>query len=569
MTSEAGDASRKISTWKHWTLLWLVVSAARFLYAVERRLPHMLPDEAAQLAIARRLGGGTSWSLYDYSTWQPGVGVMLSPLHWFTSDSEVIYRTALGVNATLGGAGAILLASLLLRLTDLRLTGASVVAGAIALLPSSLSASAHVWAEPMVTVVVLSTILLAIRFVECPSLARGALLTVVGAGGYLVHGRLLPLAGSVIALLVFIAAQNHGRRRLLWSVPLSVSILLLIRWFSLWVVSQVWSQPATTNSVSATLSRLSDPLAVVDAALGQTWYQLVATLGVWGIGVVVLTSSAVGRHDAVMRLPRPDDARVVALMLAPLAATSVVFMADRTESDQLVYGRYNDAVMWPLIGLGASWLYLAGRSQSFTAISRRLSGVLVALWGTGVFVHARHGQQLADDIGVAAMVSGIVPFTGDQDAIQVLRLTLLATLLALVLALGSVLVDRWRFALASVALPIVVTFGLLAHWGLGTNLNFFIGERDVRLATVDEAETLGFHFVPPDEPSWVLQSAQRRAYQLYQFYLWDHDIVIDRGLQDDVGPYVFAPREDPDLVAAGATPLWESTTTGMVLWREP
>ena len=43
---------------------------------------------------------------------------------------------------------------------------------------------------------------------------------------------------------------------------------------------------------------------------------------------------------------------MLAVTVAPLLLTSVVFMADRPRPDQFVYGRYNDAVMWPVIVLG-------------------------------------------------------------------------------------------------------------------------------------------------------------------------------------------------------------------------
>ncbi len=52
-------------------------------------------------------------------------------------------------------------------------------------------------------------------------------------------------------------------------------------------------------------------------------------------------------------------------------------------------------------------------------------------------------------------------------------------------------------------------------------------------------------------------------------YLPEYRFRVDEGLDDAVGPYVFAPRQDPELTEAGATTLWESDNIGMALWLEP
>jgi hypothetical protein len=65
---------------------------------------------------------------------------------------------------------------------------------------------------------------------------------------------------------------------------------------------------------------------------------------------------------------------------------------------------------------------------------------------------------------------------------------------------------------------------------------------------------------------WV---AQRQRYQLYQLYLPERTFQRDRGVDDDVGPYVFAPLRNPDLVAAGAELLWTDPAVRIGLWKEP
>ena len=68
--------------------------------------------------------------------------------------------------------------------------------------------------------------------------------------------------------------------------------------------------------------------------------------------------------------------------------------------------------------------------------------------------------------------------------------------------------------------------------------------------------TLGFRFVLAADKPGVTWDDQRRRAQLYQFALPHHLFQRDRGIDDDVGPYVFAPTNDKILKAAGGTILW-------------
>ena len=56
--------------------------------------------------------------------------------------------------------------------------------------------------------------------------------------------------------------------------------------------------------------------------------------------------------------------------------------------------------------------------------------------------------------------------------------------------------------------------------------------------------TIGFRFVREADKPGVTWDDQRRRAQLYQFALPHHPFERDRGIDDDVGPYVFAPTND-------------------------
>jgi hypothetical protein len=81
--------------------------------------------------------------------------------------------------------------------------------------------------------------------------------------------------------------------------------------------------------------------------------------------------------------------------------------------------------------------------------------------------------------------------------------------------------------------------------------------------------TVGFRFVLAKDKPNVSWDDQRRRAQLYQFALPHHRFVRDYGIDDDVGPYVFAPTNDKILKAAGGRILWTDPKLKVSLWLEP
>jgi hypothetical protein len=80
-------------------------------------------------------------------------------------------------------------------------------------------------------------------------------------------------------------------------------------------------------------------------------------------------------------------------------------------------------------------------------------------------------------------------------------------------------------------------------------------------------EVLGFRFVP-DTYDPAVPASQQLSYALfYQWALDSYSFRADFGV-DDVGPYVFAPVNDPLFVAAGSPILWRDPFSEMVLWYE-
>lgn len=559
-TSSVGHDRRFVA------LAVVTVTVVRWLFGIERKMFQVYADEPANLAMARWFGGRTTWNLFDYGTRRPGFSLLVSPAFALTDNATVVYRFALFLNSLLAGVSVIVLVSILRRLTTWNVRTATVVAAGVALAPMSIAASSSVWAEPLTTLTFLLTVLTLVRFFDAPGIGRAMSATTCAAAGFLAHSRLVPLVPVALLLTVgaLIRRRDLGAAALvaMWSTATTVVVVIV----SKAAIDQVWTNPTSTNTASDVLERIESPFAVIDAAIGQLWYLLAATFGLVAFGTI-----------EIVRLTRGKSApRVAALVLIattlPLLAVSVVFMTDRPRADQLVYGRYNDAVLWPVVALGVAWL-----GRQFSGWSRdpdrrplvTVASVSALLVATATAVHQLHADDLANRLTLTRMVPGIAWLSPKRGRIDIWP-TSIAALVVMVAGVMAVIYGR-RFRWL---VPTVVIFGLLAA-GLRARVEFGEDANALTIASavaensslLPDGQAVGYALTRPS-PEITLDN-QRAWAQAYQFYFPDHEFVLDRGPEDDVGPYVFAPFDDVVMLEIGAEELWADPRSGISLWREP
>jgi hypothetical protein len=269
--------------------------------------------------------------------------------------------------------------------------------------------------------------------------------------------------------------------------------------------------------------------------------------------------------DVVIR-----DARLVLLLTAPLVIVAIVFMSGRTRTDHQIYGRYNDAVLWPMVVVGIGWLarirYTAHRRVAVAV----LVGLPLAIVAAGFGVHSVAGDALADSVGVRPMVSGLMPMIGSASHIDVSRVVVVSIVVLAVLVIAA-LSSRRGAALAAVGLILLAIGGVRTRDALSLRLNSWVPATEV--VAIDELippdATIGFRFVPAKDKPGVSWDEQRRRAQIYQFALPHHRFERDRGTDDEIGPYVFAPSNDTLMREAGATILWTDPKVKLSLWEEP
>jgi hypothetical protein len=550
-------------------VLGVTVAAARYWFSHQRVIFHMAPDEAANLAMARWISGGLRWNMFDHSTWRPGNAVLMAPLFWFTDSTATIMHGGLLIGAALGGIAAAILARLAARLTTLTPLGCVIAAGAIAVAAPSLSATAFVWAEGVVTVTFLASLTLLLKFYDRPAFWMGAATVGMAALGFAGHSRLLPLLATIIVLVLFkcVIARKWRLAAALAAACLAMTYASFA--FTTVVFDHVWDDPASSNTVNTVVKRLPDLGANLRSALGQTWYQLVATFGLTVIGAGVLVVRSLRRRGktpfTVIR-----DARLVLLVTAPLVLVSIVFMSHRTRTDHRIYGRYNDAILWPVLIIAIAWLVNLRRTPYKKSAAAVLFGIALAIVGTSIGIHYVAGEALAKSVGVRPMVAGLEPMIGRASSIDITRVAVVSLVL-LVIFVAAALASRRGVTLALIGLAFLVIGGICTRDAMSIRLNSWQPATEV--IAIDDIvppdATLGFRFVLAADKPGVTWDDQRRRAQLYQFTLPHHLFQRDRGLDDDVGPYVFAPTNDKILKAAGGTILWTDPKIKVSLWKEP
>ena len=538
----------------------VVVAVIRRLVSSGRDEYAIWPDEPAQLAMSRFFGGGTRWDMHDHSVWRPAYAALLSPIHWFTSDPVTIFHAGLTLNAILGGVSAGLVVVLTRRLTGRGPWGCALVALIVSLTPSMLFTTDFVWSEALLVPLFLATLLATLRFRDHPSPGRAALAGALATLAFATHSRMIPLAVLVAGVIVFEAVRRRAATRTaVVGLGVIVAGLAAAVVATRVIVAELWNDPAANNSVDAVTERATGIGPVLISLAGQSWYLLASTLGVVAFGAVGLVGAMRGRQQR----PTRSDAVVVSMLVLACAGLSVVFMAGRLRADQVVYGRYVDAVMAPVLVVG-----LARLADSARSVRDRWTTALVAvatmLGAALVLVAFRHDALDSGD-GLEPMILGLQPFLGSAPQIQIVRVTALAALGALAVTAVVSIRRRTMAAVGATAVILLVTGGVLTAGRLHAQWP----NRGGRSAVSEVADTalaggrpVDYYLAPGSDATDALM--------LYQMYLPHSEFtVIDDAVAGATAPYVFAPTNDASLRRSGATLVWTEPGRRIGLWKRP
>lgn len=365
-----------------WVLVVLTVAVHAGL-AVHMRTPVIHADEYGYLMGAHYMARG---GLATAKPFSPGYSVLIIPLWWVSDSAATVYRWTLEINALLAG----LTTFLLFRLARRLLPGAGSMAWAGAAVVVSAYPALMLWSDLAVPenllvpgFVLLCLLLLRAR--EHPTVLRWML---VGADTGLlswVHERAVVLAvvGTVVALATLRPWRVHLDALTTYGSALALTLAGGVALSHYVTADTPGHQLADTgSSASGLIQRVTSGsgLAHMGGELaGQGLYLLIGTAGLFCLALAVLASR---RRLGGWASPPPAPLPVfLLLVLGAEVVLAAVYLATGNRIDDVIYGRYVEAFIPPVLLVGA----LAGLRLARPADRWRGRGpLLIAAGGLAV-----------------------------------------------------------------------------------------------------------------------------------------------------------------------------------------
>jgi hypothetical protein len=361
---------REARGFRHWWLLlllgWVAQVAIRLWLSSRQTMPVATPDEAGYLFAARVLTGGPEADLSYGTVYRGGYALLLLPAFWLSDDPVVIYRICLAINAVISAA-MLPLGYVLLRRLRLSRPWAYTAGHATALLPAVVFYTEFVLTDAVLPVTVFGWLLLTHAWLTAPKdSARSWRVLLYGTG-----------AGALVAFMY----AAHSRGLILMAVQAAIMAVAVVwrwrDWLSTGVAAAAMAAvayagaklnasflprlyPGGDNHLAANVEwRLthSDGYAwMLSVGTGQIWYQLVATGGIAGIGLVTIAVVAVRRGT-------PGRLRLLALAvlasIAGIAFATAAALPVEWRIGNYVYGRYLACMTPVLFAVGVAVLLRA------------------------------------------------------------------------------------------------------------------------------------------------------------------------------------------------------------------
>lgn len=536
---------------------WLVVAVAtaaslagRVLLARSVVSPFIFQDEGGYVGVARLLAGDAP-ALYG-PTYLPGWGLLLAPAATVLEPGQ-LQNAAQVLNAVAAAAVIPTLHLIGRRIAGLSpwvSAGAAITGGVMA---ASVLQATMLLPEALLVLAIAVAVLAVHRAVDAGTVGSAVLAGACVGAGYAVHPRAIV---AVLAVLVVAAIawqwEQLSRRSAAALAGSALGTTVLVQLLHAWATSQLYPSGTKPSLAGGPLGALGEPIGAAVIAAGQSWYLVVASLGLVPVGLLVALrwswlerSSTRGITGAFVAL-----GVLGSLALGTIGSYEVGTGTDVTRADLPVYGRYLEQWVPVLIVLAPAlvrrWLIPAAVAVAgfSAAIGMALHAVYPsATWDQPVAWHNIASLQVPVDVfGRDHLVE-----TGFAVAVLVLALA----------GLASVVRDPrwWLVPLAGVAAVNVVAGVSLVHdWAGPSSVAW------------EQRHRLGPQIVAAGDTVWVDLDHDFDIFWAYNLQFWHPD--ADVGYFEDQPPpgarLVLGTETSPPV--EGATLLATERDGDLGLW---
>ncbi len=352
----------------------LLVVLIHGLHLFSLSAPYVLDDEFGYWSIAAYFAGldfSSAVSTAFYYSY--GYSLALSLFMRLSRDPVVLYRMAIAFNAMLAGGSFLILYGIGRKLfvrqkKEVLLTAVF----CIALYPNALAQSSVAWSETLLLFVCSAVCYVFATLNEKKGVFSYTLLGALIVYAYMIHQRTLGMLIASLCVLLYKKVKGETSWSQLTAFVVTVALLLFLhKIIKADIKANVWLGRLTLQNNDfagqvgkiAAIFTVDGLLKTLRAFAGQVFYIGAASLftaffGIW----FLLESSFMAvlegvRHKKKMPFLAVDSFSLF-LILAFLAsvAISTIFMNEPNRLDQVVYGRYTDMLMGPVMLIGiAAW----------------------------------------------------------------------------------------------------------------------------------------------------------------------------------------------------------------------
>lgn len=557
--------SWKTTPWAARIAAGVAVVVGIFMTSIALRMygPTVHPDEFGFLINGQVLIGRDETPIPTGSFYPAGYGLLTGLGHLVTGSMSGAYTFALLTNVALACATAWFAARLAVNGF-----GASknlgVIAGALVfVVPGTIVSAMFSWAETAARLAFLVFVAIVLRAAQTFSRRD-----VVGLGLFVglmpaLHGRftlLIPVVGCVILWW-------WVRKKISFtSIALSVATMIVGYGFSYGLNTFIKTAVYTTSydQENRLLRRLADPSvwpALIRTMVGQSWYLIATSLGLFGVAVFFIVARAISVVRHKREIHDPETTALLVMLLGTLAVifTGGLQLLYGDRGDHLIYGRYVEMMVPAFLVVACVALE---RTTQFAHRALCVTGFLIlAVAAIYVLVDQGDGVKggyyrnllvfpniIGTDIARYFVTPGLVTFAlfffaGTAGLWVILRQKGVAALVAMVLVIGA-------GSMYSGQRSILSRTGVLEKSGITSDI-----------ATAGNVDVIGFDKGVRNDRAYYYMRFLLHPVNLLMLDISSPEGAVPNNLQCLYG-WVDRPPVDGDWIVVA-----EETALGRVLWQ--
>ena len=328
---------------------------------------HVLHDEYGYWASAAFFAGKDWSAVTSYTSYYSyGYGFLLAPLTFFMNNASYMYKAAIVLNALMLTASYFIAITCIRRLfKDIQPIWVYIIALVCTIYSNNLIQAQITWSETLLYLLFWIITWLLISLYEEPKIWKLVAMAITTVYSYMVHQRSL---GVVVAVLIIIAIMKMTKRIswkqiLIFTVAFVVMIVLhvylkdLVK-TELYLDGVIKSMNANdfggqTSKITAIFTSIDGFIRALVGFLGKTFYLSAGTFGIMIVGIYYSLKKMIKHENDLITYVCSLGFMSVFFSLG----INTVFMLYGSRLDCVIYGRYTEFVVGPMLAMGCAVLY--------------------------------------------------------------------------------------------------------------------------------------------------------------------------------------------------------------------